>query len=72
MSFFADLLTLIKKIYLIEVSLIGALLYTFGAFIHLSFEFALWSIYTRIALGLIWLCFIVFCFVVYSVQGGKK
>ena len=72
MLFFASLLTFFQKIYFFEMSVFALLLYGFGSFIHLSFAFSVWNIYTRIILGAILLFFILACVVVYSIQKVKK
>jgi hypothetical protein len=72
MSVFHNLIAFIAKMYLLEVLFLGALLYCFGSFIHLSFSFELWSIYTRIILGALWFLFVLCALVVFSLKGGKK
>jgi|GEM_PF-5940820 len=72
MSVFHNLIALMTKMYLLEVIFSGFLLYGFGAFIHLSFSFELWSIYTRIVLGFFWLLLVLCVLTVISLKGGKK
>jgi len=72
MSVFHKLIALMTKMYLLEVLFFGVLLYGFGSFIHLSFSFELWSIYTRIVLGFFWLFLVLCVLTVISLKGGKK
>jgi len=72
MSVFHNLIVFITKMYFLEVLFFGVLLYGFGAFIHLSFSFELWSIYTRIILGFFWLLLVLCVLTVISLKGGRK
>ena len=72
MSVFHNFISFIIKLYLLEVLFLGALLYAFGSFVHLSFSVELWSIYTRIILGALWFLFVLCALTVISLKGGKK
>jgi len=50
----------ISEYYILPILISVFVLYMIGAFISVSFYIALWSIYTRVALALVFLAFMVF------------
>ncbi|MDP3267397.1 MAG: hypothetical protein Q8M39_11280 [Sulfuricurvum sp.] len=62
----------IKQFYIFEILLFVALLYLLGAFIHMHLNPSMWHLITRTILGIVFLGFIVFVFIIIDLKGGRK
>jgi len=69
---FTTFLKSIKHFYIFEILLFGALLYLLGAFIHMHLNPSTWCLITRTILGIVFLVFIVFVFIIIDLKGGKR
>lgn len=62
----------IKQFYIFEIFLFGALLYLLGTFIHMHLNPSMWHLITRTILGVVFLVFIVFVFIIIDLKGGRR
>ena len=62
----------IKQLYIFEILLFGVLLYLLGAFVHMNINPNGWYLITRTVLGIVFLAFIIFVFIIIDLKGGRK
>jgi pilus assembly protein TadC len=62
----------LKKYYVLELLFMTTLLYLFCAFIHLSFDIAAWSMFTRIVFSILVFGLILFSQYVAAMKGLRK
>lgn len=68
---FSSIKNFISSNYLVELLMIAVLLYLVGAFIHFTFNAALWDVLTRSVIAVIYFCFVLFTIYVKEMKGVR-